>query len=236
MIRGEILPPLTTPPKQARSQARLERILDSAETLFARDGFENASIAKIMHGASSSVGIFYQRFHSKEELFEAVVTRFTDQSIATVDRLFNGDRPDRETPAQTIHRVMPILVAAYRHKKDLLRAILLRASAVPSIHAKAHRAEKHIEQALERILFKGTSCSASSLRQFRLGYQMIRSTLNILTIYNVPDRAGLDLDDPDLAHQLTEAFLRIVGVKRPTLTSPSRSITKTRKSQKRRTP
>lgn len=212
MIRAEYHLTPAIQPKQARSQARLERILDSAEIVFAREGYENASIAQIMSGAHSSVGIFYQRFRSKDELFEALVTRFTQQSIETVDALLAAENQTQKSASNTIARVIPILVEVYRQKRGLLRAILLRASVDPKIHALAHRAEQHIEESLERLLLPKETRSIQKHGLFRLGYQMLRSTLNTITLFDVPQRAGLNLDDPGLGPQLTEAFRRILAI------------------------
>lgn len=212
MIRADANLSQAIPPKQARSQARLERILDSAELVFAREGFENASIAQIMSGARSSVGVFYQRFRSKEDLFESVVTRFTTQSIETVDSLLPIEEQTGESAPKTIARVIPILVEVYRQKRGLLRAILLRASIDPKVHSLAHRAEKHIEESLERLLFPKGTRTSEQRKLFRLGYQMLRSTLNTITLFDVRARAGLNLDDPELSPRLTEAFLRILGI------------------------
>ena len=49
------------------------RILDAAARAFRRQGFENASVAKIMDEAGLTVGGFYRHFSSKEELFDAAM-------------------------------------------------------------------------------------------------------------------------------------------------------------------
>src|SRR5215468_3830476 len=52
-----------------------ERILDSAERLFADHGFEGASIRAIVEGASVNLAAVHYHFRSKEALLEAVLTR-----------------------------------------------------------------------------------------------------------------------------------------------------------------
>ncbi len=82
----------------------------------------------------------------------------------------------------------------------------------PQSHSLAHRAEKHIEESLERLLFPKGTRTSEQRKLFRLGYQMLRSTLNTITLFDVRARAGLNLDDPELSPRLTEAFLRILGI------------------------
>src|SRR5215469_1511046 len=52
-----------------------ERILDSAERLFADHGFEGASIRAIVDSAKVNLAAVHYHFRSKEALLEAVLTR-----------------------------------------------------------------------------------------------------------------------------------------------------------------
>src|SRR5437763_12601817 len=52
-----------------------ERILDSAERLFADHGFEGASIRAIVEAAKVNLAAVHYHFRSKETLLEAVLTR-----------------------------------------------------------------------------------------------------------------------------------------------------------------
>lgn len=56
-------------------QARAERILDAALVEFARHGFASARIEDIARGAGLVKSGFYAHFRSKEEIFEALLTR-----------------------------------------------------------------------------------------------------------------------------------------------------------------
>jgi AcrR family transcriptional regulator len=59
---------------QTQNQTR-ERILDSAERLFADHGFEGASIRAIVEAARVNLAAVHYHFRSKEALLEAVLTR-----------------------------------------------------------------------------------------------------------------------------------------------------------------
>ncbi|MGM0670184.1 MAG: TetR/AcrR family transcriptional regulator, partial [Gemmatimonadota bacterium] len=56
------------PPKQDRSQETLDRISRAALELMAERGVEGATIASIVARAEASVGSFYARFPSKDDL------------------------------------------------------------------------------------------------------------------------------------------------------------------------
>ena len=54
------------------------KIVDSARKLFNRHGFEQVSIDRIMSEAGLTRGGFYNHFGSKDELYAAAVTSFTE--------------------------------------------------------------------------------------------------------------------------------------------------------------
>ncbi len=58
-------------------QATRERIIDSAQRLFARRGFTEVSIDEIMNDAGLTRGGFYNHFATKEDLYAEAVTQIT---------------------------------------------------------------------------------------------------------------------------------------------------------------
>src|SRR6267143_2165666 len=52
-----------------------QRILDSAERLFAANGFEGTSLRNIIADAKVNLAAIHYHYHSKEALLEAVVLR-----------------------------------------------------------------------------------------------------------------------------------------------------------------
>lgn len=63
-------------PQQARSQARVEQILDVAEKLFQDVGYEAATTRAIAAHAEVSVGSLYQFFPDKEAILKALAVRY----------------------------------------------------------------------------------------------------------------------------------------------------------------
>lgn len=57
------------------AEATRERILDSAEALFAKRGFDGVTVRKIMSAAGADVALAYYHFKSKRDLFDAVLLR-----------------------------------------------------------------------------------------------------------------------------------------------------------------
>lgn len=203
-------------PLQQRSQERLARILDAAEVVIAEKGFDQATIAEIMAKAGSSVGIFYQRFKSKDDLLRCLLDRFSEQSIATTDDVLRAEIWQDVSVAVIVRRTIEFLVNVYREKRGLIRAFLLRASVDVEFNQMAHAAEKHVAKRLSALLLDRAEEIQHSdpADAVTLAYQMLRSTLNTMTLFPYADRSGYSLDDEELPRVLASAFLRQIAAKR----------------------
>jgi TetR/AcrR family transcriptional regulator, repressor for uid operon len=80
-------------PKQARSVATLERILDAALEEFRAHGFRGSGIAAICKAAGVSAGHLYHYFASKEEIVAAIVERDRARIREQIGRLLAEDDP-----------------------------------------------------------------------------------------------------------------------------------------------
>lgn len=99
-------------PRQARSQERIERILDTAEQLFAEIGYDAATTNLIAVEAGTSIGSLYEFFPNKEALASALADRY----LAAIGRLYETlivDEPG-VTPEVMVPRVVGALDAFYR--------------------------------------------------------------------------------------------------------------------------
>ena len=122
-----------------RSSATQDRILDSAEALFVEHGFEATSLRQITAAAGVNLAAVNYHFGSKEELFQAVLTRRLDpmnqERLALLTR-FEHDAAPRPLSCERILAAMfiPALKLArdpQRGGKDFLR-LLGRAYADPA--------------------------------------------------------------------------------------------------------
>jgi AcrR family transcriptional regulator len=68
-----------------------ERLLDSAEELFARHGFDATSLADVADGVGIRTPSLYSHFASKQELYEAVMDRLFEPFLALHERFLEGD-------------------------------------------------------------------------------------------------------------------------------------------------
>jgi AcrR family transcriptional regulator len=73
--------------QRARTEATRRKLLQAAEQLFARDGFEAARLEDIAAEAGYTRGAFYANFESKEDIFFALLEHWVAQRIEEVNAL-----------------------------------------------------------------------------------------------------------------------------------------------------
>ncbi len=64
------------------------RLIEAAETVFIRKGFEDASVEEIAETAGYSRGAFYSNFEDKDQLFLAVIDRRRPKVVKDLDGIF----------------------------------------------------------------------------------------------------------------------------------------------------
>ena len=140
------------PPRQARSQETLDRILDAAEALVAEKGFDDTPVAEIARRADSSVGAFYARFHDKDGLLHALYERYFEQAIATADAALAPARWEGASIDELIAAVVRFLVEIYRERRGLMRAFVLRKHVDPEFQARQQRLSHYVTARLSALL------------------------------------------------------------------------------------
>jgi AcrR family transcriptional regulator len=75
--------------RRARGLQRIASILDAAEVVFARMGYEEATTNHIAAQAEISPGSLYQFFSNKEEIAQALASRYTEELQLAYDTIFS---------------------------------------------------------------------------------------------------------------------------------------------------
>ncbi len=76
----------------------LEKIHSTAMRHFLAEGFQKASLRKIVSEAGFTLGAFYGYYNSKEELFDALAGDTAAEVVAIISRM--GDQEDQLPPEQ----------------------------------------------------------------------------------------------------------------------------------------
>ena len=105
---------------------RRDELLDVAQRLFARNGYDATSVSQIIAELGVSKGAFYHYFESKEDLVEALACRFAHATATQTDPLLDDPTLDAFSKLSTF------LVTMRRHKIEK-RIVLRRCSAMHGI-------------------------------------------------------------------------------------------------------
>ena len=132
--------------EESRAQTRAD-LLTAARELFARQGFEGASVDQITDAAGFTRGAFYSNFDTKESLMVALIERCFAEDLSQLQKLsehpdkgFSGegfeDTSNTTETAQTAHLIKmefwmcamryPRIQAVYVEQQSLLRAAIAR--------------------------------------------------------------------------------------------------------------
>lgn len=198
------------PPQQARTRESLNRLLDVAESLIAKNGFDSTGIVEIAQHAGSSVGGFYRRFRDKEALLHALHERFCEEARATADAALDPARWDGTPTAEVLTEFSAFLVQIYRERAGLLRAFLLRGGDDVAVRERSDRLFEYLADRL-RILLRGRRHEVmhpNPALAASFGLHVVIGTLNHI-VQSQP--AALRLSDHRLANELGRVFRAYLG-------------------------
>ncbi len=142
-------------PRQARSRATFDAIVEAAARLLAREGYGAITTNRVAEEAGVSIGSLYEYFADKDVIVHQVLVRLGDDFFAEAARAL-GDlagRPLREA----IRAWLEILAQSMRTREPLLRAIF---DDVPLIIRESLRQQawdRHIALAREAHALAGSS-------------------------------------------------------------------------------
>ncbi|MFC4139267.1 MULTISPECIES: TetR/AcrR family transcriptional regulator [unclassified Microbacterium] len=134
------------------------RILDAAESLFARLGFDGASTARIARAAGVPKGLLFYYFPTKPDLLGSLIEeRLGTDSIDPVPLTVHGD------PVQTLLNVGDTVLSAHA-ASDVLREIIWHESHTrPDVSAALTRYRRALHELVECALRASLTVSADEL-------------------------------------------------------------------------
>lgn len=129
--------------RQKRGQVTYDALIDTAFKMLGEKEFDDISVAELAQKAGYSVGAFYARFRSKDELFEAMVQRHVQNRRDVRQRQFSG------TNDQTLLRdLLDETVRYYWGRRRFWRAALIRSIREPEFWAPMRKLSHEFADAL----------------------------------------------------------------------------------------
>lgn len=107
--------------KPSPKALRRERILESALTIFAEKGFQEATISEISRAAGVSDATVYEHFKSKEELLFAIPEEITETSIRETEKVL----PYLRGADSKLRAIVQSYVTTYERNPEYANLIML---------------------------------------------------------------------------------------------------------------
>src|SRR6266404_5128250 len=209
------------PPSKARSRETLRRLLDAAEVVLVRDGFEGATLARIAKQARVSQANVYRRFRDKEALMRAVFRRFTDRSSAAAAAEFDLEAVRPLGLVNFSRRVIAGMVDGFRANAGLSRVAVQFSEQHWELDfvRRGRRSEaKSFDRMVQAfLLWRDQIRHPDPEYAIRFGFAMMALLLRELILFG-RTRTFADvvaIDDERLKRELPRLFLAYLGVEDP---------------------
>jgi AcrR family transcriptional regulator len=134
------------PPRQKRSRATLEKMLDTAEAMLRERAGADFTMEDISRSGRVSVGSIYCRFAGKDAMIRAVQQRMLPQLEARQAAAIDHAREARWVP-ELVARLVDALAEPLREFAPILRPLRLRAVHDPLIAAAGRRSHEALADA-----------------------------------------------------------------------------------------
>jgi len=210
------------PPKQARSERTLHRLLDAAEALIERNGLAEVSVPEIARRARSSVGGFYARFRDKNELLRALEERFFCEQRVRLERLTKPETWGDMSVASIVRACMRELVEVFRERRELIRAFVARAVVDVEFRGEALRFEREVADKVGALLLTRPGAIGHPRPEpaVALGVGIVFGSMIAAVLFGDTSHVFARLSDEEAADELARNFLGYLEVRDVTRRTP----------------
>jgi AcrR family transcriptional regulator len=200
--------PATSPElriRQKRGQVTYDALIETCFDLLREKEFDQISIAELAQKAGYSVGAFYARFHSKDELFDAMVQQHVQNRRKVRQRQFEGTND-----AGLLHELLDETVRYYWGRRRFWRACLIRSIREPAFWTPMRKLSHEFADALLGRLRDraGRALTSAEDANVRFAVQLAFGLINN-TILNRPGPFFLEQDL--FIENLVRAFKLVSG-------------------------
>jgi AcrR family transcriptional regulator len=195
---GPVSPPVekwTPERRRARTRAAL---VDAARFVFARKGFEGASLDEIAETAGYTRGAIYKHFHSKEDLLFAVYDQVNEQGLERYSKLLETGRARALDPTLIVE-IWQELIAGDSDLRALELEFALYVLRHPDVRERSLQHRRHNRELV--VEFMKTRSQAGGF-EFAIPMERLSAILLITT-----DAFTREVDNDPEAGELFREFL-----------------------------
>ncbi|HET8698892.1 MAG TPA: TetR/AcrR family transcriptional regulator [Gammaproteobacteria bacterium] len=202
--------------RQKRSQKTYNALIETCFAMLEQREFSEISIAELARKAGYSVGAFYARFKSKDELFNAMIERHIEQRRAVRARQF-ATEPDESL----IREIVEETVGYFWTRRRFWRAALIRSIDDPEFWEPLRHMSHELQDAFIARMSKraGRPLTKEEDTNVRFAVQLVLGTVNN-TIINRP--GPIFMGQASFVDGLVRAFRLVSGYDDLVTTPPKR--------------
>jgi AcrR family transcriptional regulator len=152
--RAPVTPAISRAPKQDRSRASFERVLDAAAGLLAEKGYAGFTLGDVVTRARVSIGAIYGRVSGKDELIRAVQHREFARIELEQTNMFLRIRRRAVPMDQLIRLLIEEIAQLMQRNGPLLNAFMERANQDKQVQAFGKQAFSHSMLEFKMVLLE----------------------------------------------------------------------------------
>ena len=139
-------------PRQDRSRATVDAILEAASQVFRRLGYAAGTTDRIALRAGVSVGSLYQYFPNKDAILIAVVERHLARMMGDIERLLEAEQGEEPNLDALLRRFVLALLEVHERDPHLHHVVFAEAPHPPELHACVLQMEETLAHLVEALL------------------------------------------------------------------------------------
>jgi AcrR family transcriptional regulator len=139
-------------PKQDRSRASFERVLDTAVELLKERGYEGFTLQEVSRQSKTSIGSIYCRVTGKDELFHAVQEHALARIDAEVRAILDPAKWVRVPPQKLIRFLVRELGEHLRRHTAILRAFISREASDPVVRKRGKKSHALVAEYFQALM------------------------------------------------------------------------------------
>jgi AcrR family transcriptional regulator len=139
-------------PKQDRSRASFERVLDTAVELLRERGYEGFTLQEVSRRSKTSIGSIYGRVRGKDELFHAVQDHALARIDAEVQEILDPAKWAKIRPQKLIQFLIRELGEHLRRHTPILRAFISREAADAVVRMRGKKSHALVAERFQALM------------------------------------------------------------------------------------
>jgi AcrR family transcriptional regulator len=144
-------------PKQLRSRASFERVLDTAVELLKERGYEGFTLQEVSRRSKTSIGSIYGRVKGKDELFHAVQDHALSMIDAEVEAILDPAKWAKVPARKLIRLLVRELGEHLRRHTSILRSFISREAADAAVRRRGKKSHALVADRFQVLLMLHSS-------------------------------------------------------------------------------